>query len=141
MIEMRSVPSFDIEEVWPLMENYVANVVVDHSHGTLTTDSILESIKNREMQAMVAAEDDKVYGVLITETIVAGSGIKHIHVVAVAGDRFDEWLEKGNELLKGWAKSLDASFISTNGRKGLLRKLSKIGWKEDSVVMTMDIRN
>ena len=140
MIEMKSVPWHDIDEVWPLMVKYVEDVI-EHSQGTLTAASIKDAIGLRDMQAMVAVDEEgEVVGVLITEVHKAVSGLGYIYVVALAGDRFDDWRETGNNLLKSWAVSMSAPMVCFNGRRGWMKKLTDLGWKETSVVMTLDLR-
>lgn len=140
MIELRSVPFSDVDDVWHLMEGYVEEAV-KYSSGTLTANSIREAIKERDMQAMVAVEGKEVYGVMITSIHNATSGINYLHVVALAGDRFTEWRNDANELLKSWAHTFNAPFISLNGRRGWVKRLGDLGWKEDTVVMKLDLRS
>lgn len=141
MITMKAVAWHDIDEVWPLMEKYV-QTAVDHSKGTLTNDSIRAAIRERDMQALVAVdEDDKIVGTVITEVHRAVSDLSYLYVVVVAGDRFNDWRMQANELLKKWALSMDAPYILTNGRRGLIKRLADMGWREDSVVMSLDLRN
>ena len=141
MITMNSVPWHDIDDVWPDMEQYVQSAV-DESHGTLTARAIQECIRDRDMQAMVAVDEDgEIVGVMVTEVLAAVSGVTYIYAVALAGDRFEEWRGQASDLLKQWATSMNAPFVLFQGRRGWVKRLADLGWREQSVVMALDLRN
>jgi hypothetical protein len=138
MIVMRTVPWHDITDVWLQIEPYVSQAV-EHSYGTLTADAVLDAIENREMQAMVAVdEDNRIVGTLVTEVHRARSGMNYIHVVCLAGERFQEWKAQANDLLKGWAHTLDAPLIMATARRGWARRV-ELGWQEQAVTFVLDL--
>lgn len=141
MIELKSVPHYTIDHVWPEMEEFVADVIAE-SRGTLSLEGIKESIRERDMQALVAVDErDEVIGVAITEIRIEMSGLRVFNIVALAGHRFDEWKEEGDRILRQWARSVEAPVVELSGRRGWVRKLANLGWKEEAVVMRLDLRN
>lgn len=141
MITMRGVSNTDIDRVWPDIVGYL-DFAEERSHGAMTADSILEAIRERDMQAMVAVdEENDIIGVAVTEIRNAPSGMRVLHIVALAGDRFAEWREEGDRVLRLWAQSVEAPIVQLVGRRGWTRQLEYLGWKEDAVMMTLDLRN
>ena len=141
MIDLRSVPHYDIGHVWPEMARFVENVVAE-SRGTLSLEGIKESIRERDMQALVAVdEQDNVIGIAITEIRREISGMRIFNIVALAGERFDEWRDEGDRVLRQWARSIDAPVVELVGRRGWVKALANLGWKEEAVVMRLDLRN
>ncbi len=141
MILMKSVPSWDIDAVWPDMVKYVENAD-ELSRGTLTPETICTAIRERDMQALVAVDEDgEIIGVAITEIMIALSGLRILNIVALAGDRFDEWRDEGDRVLRAWARDVDTPMIHMTGRRGWVKKLSPLGWKESAVLMALDLRN
>lgn len=141
MILMKSVPAYDIDAAWPDMVKYVENAD-ELSRGTLTPETIRTALRERDMQALVAVDEDgEVIGVAITEIMVALSGLRILNIVALVGDRFDEWKAEGDRVLRAWAQSIDTPMIHMTGRRGWTKKLASLGWKESAVLMTLDLRN
>jgi hypothetical protein len=92
------------------------------------------------MQMAVAVdEENKIVGAITTEVHTAETGTHYLHAVTVSGERFDEWIGLANDLLQGFGRSLGAKFISMNGRRGWVKKLDKLGWHEQSVVMAINL--
>lgn len=141
MIQMKRVPSFDIDAVWPDMIKYLENIN-ELSRGLLTPDTVLDAIRERDMQALVAVDEDgEIIGVAITEIMIALSGLRVLNIVALAGDRFDEWKDEGDRVLRLWARDADTPMIHMVGRKGWTKKLASLGWTESAVMMSLDLRN
>ncbi len=102
MIVMKGVPNTDIDHVWPDIVGYL-DFTEERTHGALTAESILEAIRERNMQAMVAVdEDDEIIGVAVTEIRNSPSGLRVLHIVTLAGDRFSEWQAEGDRVLRLW---------------------------------------
>ncbi len=141
MITLKSVPSHDIDAVWPDIVGYL-DFAEARSHGTLTAERIRDAIRDRDMQALVAVDDDdEITGVAVTEVRVAATGTRVLHIVALAGDNFEEWQEEGDRVLRQWARSIEAPVVQMVGRKGWAKRLKHLGWQEDAVMMTLDLRN
>ena len=139
MIQLKSVPWHDVDEVWHLMESFVLPAT-EYSNGTLTPETVRAAIADRRMQAMVVVDEEgKIIGTMVTEIHKADTGFPYIHGVTIAGDRFDEWAPQANDLLKQWAKAIGAPFVSLNGRRGWVRKLASLGWKEQSVIVALEV--
>ena len=139
MIQLRSVPWYDIDKVWPQVEPWV-EPATEHSNGTLTPETVRLAIANRRMQAMVTVDEQgKIIGAMVTEIHKADAGFPYIHAVTLAGDRFDEWVVQANDLLRAWARSMGAPFVSLSGRRGWVRKLAGLGWREQSTVVAMEV--
>lgn len=141
MIHMRGVLARDIDRVWPEIEEFL-DFAEERSHGALTAENIRDAVRERDMQAMVAVDErDDIIGVAITELRVSLSGMRVLHIVALGGKRWNEWQEEGDRVLREWARSVEAPVVQLLGRRGWARQLAPLGWKEDAVMMTLDLRN
>jgi len=141
MITLKSVPSYDIDAVWHDIVGYL-DFTETRSHGTMSAESIRDAIRDRDMQAMVVVDDDnEIIGVAVTELRSSPTGTRVLHIVALAGDRFDEWQEEGDRILRKWALSIEAPVVQLVGRRGWVKRLKPLGWQEDAVMMTLDLRN
>ena len=141
MISIQGVHSSDIYHAWDEMLPFVEQAL-EHS-GTHTPDDVLQAISEREMQAYVVVDDitDKVIGAIVTEILNYPNGRRVLNMVVLAGERFDEWHTLGDQMMRAWAKSIETPIIQLIGRRGWTRKLASDGWREQSVVMTLDLRN
>jgi hypothetical protein len=141
MIQLKAIYWNDVDDVWPDIAPYLDDAI-EYSRGELTPDSIKRALKLRDMQLVVPVdEENEIIGIVLTEIRQMPSGLRVTYVLGLAGDRFPEWMELGSQALKSWAGSVDAPVVHMVGRRGWSKRLAKLGWKEDAVLMTLDLRN
>lgn len=139
MIELRSVPSDQIERVWPAMREHVLPAL-KHSYGTLSEDTVRAAIAAQQMQAYVVVDNDKIIGAIITEVLRSLTGFRYLHGVTLAGERFDEWRPLAHALMRDWGREVGGPYATFTGRRGWTKKLADLGWKEHSVIMALDLK-
>ena len=90
---------------------------------------------------IVIDEENNIIGVALTEIRREMSGLRTFNIVGLGGARFDEWRDEGDRVLRAWARSVDAPVVQLIGRRGWVKKLADLGWKEEAVIMRLDLRN
>ena len=142
MIDLRSVPHYDIADTWYELEPHITALLEQDTCGTMTPDSIRRALIERDMQVLVPVdEENNIIGVALTEIRREMSGLRTFNIVGLGGARFDEWRDEGDRVLRAWARSVDAPVVQLIGRRGWVKKLADLGWKEEAVIMRLDLRN
>ncbi len=141
MIDIQSILPSMIDAVWSDVKGYLQDIV-DHSNDTLTLELIYRSVMERDMQAYVAVdEQSNIVGAVLTEIRLKPNDMKVLTVIGVAGDRFTDWMPEGDRLMRQLAHTFHTPVVEMYGRRGWVRKLANSGWKEQAVVMRLDLRN
>lgn len=110
----------DVDRIWPLVRGYLLNAI-EYADGKYTEESVLESIRNRQMQLWVAGETEVL--VACVTTICDYPGKKVCNLMFVGGKDMNEW-KHSLSLIEEWAKSLGCDSLEVWGRKGWERILS-----------------
>lgn len=114
-----------VESVWELCIPFVQKPLDRTIAGDLyTLDSILTSIKSREMQLWLVHESGTLVSVGITQ-ILTYPKKKVLDILLAGGDRWEEWGETSLTLMGDYAREQGCESIRGYGRLGWVKKLKK----------------
>lgn len=134
---VRGIPATMVESLWHYAEPYVKRAL-DHTSGELDANDFRQLCLDRSVQLWLVSSGSRVVGALTTEIIVYPRR-KHCRVITVAGSNFAEWIELADNTLCAWATDQGCDALETYVRKGLVPKLSPIGYKHKHSIMTKEL--
>lgn len=119
----------DVVNLWDKILPYI-NRVTPYTDGRITSAGVLDRILKREANCWITYDDQSldVVGFMITR-IVQYDTVKALSVEQLAGDFFDQWIERANSALIILAQHENCNLIECVGRAGWERKLKRLGWK------------
>jgi len=129
----------EVAEWWPRISGFV-DAAMDYAHGTTNSTLLKARCAESTCWAFAAVDGEQVIGAAIVEDVMHPGGLHALHVIALAGDRFGEWIDEMNEALRRGAYALGCEAVTASGRRGWVQKLRRLGWKEESVTVAMEIR-
>ncbi len=142
MFDIRPLSSDECIENWSDLSCYL-NKALSHSRGEWTTNDILKNVlvsPNVYHVWEVTNNSGNVVAIASTR-IVRYNHFDALHIIAltsVGNDEMDEWEDYAVEALnavKSKAKEAGLDRIEFAGRKGWLKKLKSLGWKEQYITM------
>lgn len=89
------------------------------------------------MQLWVITNEGVAIGACTTE-VIAYPSKKRIRIVTLGGSDFEKWAVLLDAILIGWAKENGAEGSEVFVRKGFIRKLADLGYKERYIAMSKD---
>lgn len=124
---IRGIPAQFVSRMWRYAEPFVKRAL-DHATGEIATEDLRSSCERRDAQLWLVSSEDRVIGAAITE-IVNYPRRRHCVVLTIAGSKFPEWMEQMDNILCTWAVSQGCEVMEAHVRKGLVPRLSPIGYK------------
>lgn len=132
----------EVADWWPRLAPFIDSAI-EYAHGTTSTVLLRQRCApgaDRPCWAFAVADGDEVIGAAVTEDVTHPGGLHALHVIALGGRRFDEWVDDFNAMLRRAAYALGCEAVTASGRRGWVQKLRRLGWKEESVTVAMEIR-
>jgi len=109
-----------------------------HTVAGISGDQIIESLRQNKMQLWLVAphrvEPLSIKAICVTE-IRQYPRWKALNVVGLVGDKMSEWQDAMDESLMHFAKEQKCERIECYVRKGLVRKLAPLGYRQMAVVL------
>ena len=121
---------------WDFLSREI-RIALDTGDGESTEIDICKKALNNQAQIWVVQDEEGIKNVTVTE-IIQYATFKTLHIITTTGDGFDEYSEQ-HKVLEEYAKEINAKHIEFWGRKGWLRKLKPMGYKESYTVMRKEI--
>ena len=123
------VPAGEIDGYWPHVCGYFVGIS-ERSGGRFAPVDYFNSFKDRSRQLWIAAKDDRVTMVLVTE-VRDYPRKKVAALIACAGEGRGDWLHY-LQVIEDWARSQGCEAIEAEARPGWARVL---GWKKTHVFL------
>ncbi len=137
-IQLIGVPNSSLDDVWESAKPMLQKGI-DYGDGELEIDDIYGFLKDRAMQLWVLYNytEGAIVMAAVTE-IVNYPRTRLCRAVVLGGDRVDDWMDNlvGLEV---WAKSMGCDKMEAFGRRGLAKKMEKIGYRNKYVVIRKDL--
>lgn len=139
MIEIGAPTSEQIRACWdiilPLLEKGMS-----YSHGEIDADSVFTKLMNKELNLLVAFENQAIVAALTLEQFQFDTGKRVLNIQLAGGDSLDKWFVQMDELINGIAKQYNCSEVYIIGRKGWSKKLNHLGYNEAHVVLHKEVK-
>lgn len=130
------VPSYHAEQVWPLVEGWLQNVVNEYDPGYTTAD-LLDHIKQQKKQLWLGLSKE-IAAVIVTEINIYPQ-YKVLHAPYVAGSDMDAWLPGALRTLEAFARHHGCKYVTGCGRRGWVRALQSDGWREGFTIIRKEL--
>ena len=124
-------------DVWARVEPYLQQVV-DITHGRTTVADTLNRVLKDEATLWIIYDEEslQIVGASISRINIYTT-VKFLVIEMLAGDNFDEWMDQINNAFILFAKHFECSGIELIGRRGWVRKLSRLQYKEEFTTMQL----
>jgi hypothetical protein len=137
---IEGIRSENIEVWWSLVQEYLISAL-EYSLGEYSIGDIKKACLTRDMQLWVEIGKE-VEGALITK--INNYPQKKVLVMMLAGgkvfaDNNFKIIEESEELLTRFAKEKGCTYIQLFGRRGWIKKMNKLQYKHNRVVLTKEI--
>ena len=139
MYEVSGVPYYDLYKILPKIDKYL-DKVIPYTGGRYAREDILEGIENRilDLWVPINVEKNTVDGVVVTQFTVYPRK-KVFTILLCCGDYLSEWYSPLFELLYQVASLNKCDLAEVLGRKGWVRKLKDIGFKQSMWIVEREI--
>ena len=136
MIKLYNIPTNNVDEVWKVVKNDIANALT-RSNGYALSDHIKKWIKDTKMQLWILwdaeAEKEKYYGVVVTEVIQRPLQ-RCLNIKIMTGRHREKW----QHLIKhiedfAWINNCD--LVELVARPGWKKVLKPFGYTESHVLL------
>lgn len=134
---MRGIPSNLVPMMWHYAEPYIKRAL-DHASGEFTADDFRQLCEDRIVQLWLVSRENRVVGAVTTE-IVVYPRCKHCRVITLAGSDFANWVDLADKTLSIWAREQGCNALESYVRKGLVAKMSPLGYKHKHSVLVKDL--
>tara|TARA_R110000822_G_scaffold60870_3_gene151188 strand:+ start:551 stop:988 length:438 start_codon:yes stop_codon:yes gene_type:complete len=143
MIEIVKLTSKDAIYYWDTITPLLLKGL-KRTDGEYSIKDYKEYIENEYCDLWIAVnlDDKNIEAIAVTE-IVKHPNFNEFLIRLISGTNIDLWLSKENQQLTfiKQAKENNCKRLVMYGRKGWLRVLNKLNWKEGYTIMTKNIEN
>ena len=139
MYEVSGVPYYELSNILPKIDKYL-DKVIPYTGGRYAREDILEGIENRilDLWVPINVEKNTVDGVVVTQFTVYPRK-KVFTILLCCGAYLNEWYNPLFELLYQVASLNKCDLAEVMGRKGWVRKLKDIGFKQTMWIVEREI--
>lgn len=130
---------YDITAVAPQLVNPIIphvrgflEKIIERTEGEISLDGLHHRCRTGAFRLWIVSEDAEhsiLRGVIVTE-IINYDAFKALRVVGLAGDHFEDWIEKADKLLVDIAQWYDCKRIEEVGRRGWAKRLAPFGYRQ-----------
>jgi hypothetical protein len=139
MIAIHGIQSHEAFSWWPLVSKWCEQAL-EYAGNLLTLDDVKEAVANRDMQLWVICEDENAMAVCVTE-IRSWPRTKVLTAIIVGGAGMEHWVGALDEVLVQFARAQGCRVLDAHGRRGWLKSLSALGWKDMTVTYAKEIHH
>ena len=126
------VPYKDLNLAWPVLSEILAPAVA-YSHGRYETSDLRQAVRLKHMSLWVVSDDDSVICGAFTTRVSKYPRKRFVSVDFLAGTDFKNWAPIANQTLKSYAKECGLDGVELLGRRGMLKVLKPLGWKNEAM--------
>lgn len=131
------VLSCEIPEVWSQAAAKIQKAL-DRAGALFSAEYIRTALLDKKMQLWLVRDGDYVLAVAVTQVEVCDAD-KALHVVALGGELMHQWLGSLERVLRIFAAAHGCRYLSLQGRRGWVKKLQKLAWRESAVIMYKEL--
>lgn len=134
---IQGIPASAVEHFWPFAEPFIKRAL-DHANGEFSSDNFKSMCKDRVFQLWLVSKEKRIFGAITTQIVVYPQR-KHCRIITVAGSDFSNWIDLANKILDAWAKEQGCNAMEACVRKGLVPKLTTLGYKHKRSFVTKEL--
>ena len=124
-------------KVWPQCVDHVEDAL-KYSFDDMTPTQVLGMILTDRLQLVLVTRGAEIIASMTVEFCEYASG-KICHIMTVAGDDMEKWVDEFVEVWKAIASENGCAYISIKGREGWARYAKKHGFKHCYTYMRLEI--
>ncbi|MDE2468302.1 MAG: hypothetical protein KGL35_06060 [Bradyrhizobium sp.] len=126
-----------MQDWWGTVDHWLQESINQDALHSLGLDDIHRAVEAQEMQLwIVLAPTPK--GAVVTQ-IANYPKARSLAVVLCGGFEMPSWIAGLVDVLKRYAKHHGCQTVACNGRKGWVRVLQGLGWREIAVTVALEV--
>lgn len=134
---MQGIPANLVPRFWDFAEPFIKRAL-DHTSGEFSHDDLKQLCLDHSIQLWLIYKEGRIFGAGTTEIVVYPQR-KHCRIITLAGSDFDGWIDMAEANLLTWAKEQGCTAIEAYVRRGFMKRLQSIGYKQKHVILTKEI--
>jgi len=127
-----------LDTVWDSVKVHIENAL-KHCNE-LHLQDVKQSLESQKMGLVVITSEDKVVTSVVVE-YVDYPQITALRVVALGGDKMEDWIPALDQFLTMWGQEMSADRIEIMGRRGWVKALAPHDYSEKYTFITKDIHH
>lgn len=139
MYKIAAIPIPLVDVLWETIEPILQRVV-DVAHDEINCESIRQRVLRGDVLLLVICKGEEIIAVNTAEVRIFDTGKRALYIPIVGGDELDGWMHQFLEVAKSIAIEYKCEELrGLAARRGWLKKLAPLGWKEAHTVVSFDI--
>lgn len=136
-----SIPPSLVNRYWGSVRPYIDSAL-EHSRGEIDSPTLFEWLIRGEAQlwAVLKREDERLRGVAVTQ-IIEYPLLKAVRIISLGGEGMSQWAGPLDRVLGEYAKTVGASRVEAHGRRGFVRRLSKLSYVPIYTVVAREVQS
>jgi len=136
--KIAAIPQTLVESIWDKILPHIRRVV-----DLFDDEATVEHVKNKavagDLLVLAICKEADIIAVLTLDIRVLDTGIRVLYMPMLGGNEFFDWYEQTFEVVKAIAKDFNCTQIRGAGRRGWIKAVKPIGWKEQYTVIKYDM--
>lgn len=135
--EIEGILSEEVEDFWPLLALRI-RIALRNGGSLEGVEVIRAALLDQVMQLWIVWEFGNMQAIVVTqiEEYEQGDTLK---VVALEGENLSEWMVPLERVLRVFAAAKGCKYLALEGRRGWVKALKILNWKEVSVRMYKEL--
>jgi hypothetical protein len=134
---IHGVQPLEAKEWWGTVDGWLQEAIDQDPFKSLGIDDIHSAVEKQEMQLWVVLTPTPKAAVITQIANYPKS--KTLAVVLCGGIELSTWIGSLVDVLRRFAKHHDCQSVACNGRKGWVRVLKDLGWREVAVTVALEV--
>lgn len=135
--EVEGILSEEVGDFWPLVAGRIGKAL--RNGGSLEgVEVIRAALLDQVMQLWIVWEYGRLRTIVVTQVEEYENG-DTLKVVALEGDNLSDWMIILERLLRVFAAAKGCKYLALEGRRGWVKALKELNWKEVSVRMHKEL--
>jgi hypothetical protein len=136
--KIAAIPQTLVEPIWDKILPHIKRVV-----DIFDDETTVEHVKNKaiagDLLILAICRGANIVAVLTLDIRELDTGIRALYMPMLGGDEFFDWYEQTFEVVKAIARDFKCTQIRAAGRRGWIRAVKPIGWKEQYTIIKYDM--
>lgn len=135
-LEVRAVLPETAVQAWPAVEPLISSALRRGQGDESAPEHVLARVIKGESQMWVVVEGDEVVATTVL-TVLDAPNTRKLSVDILAGVGMPRWVDRLEELIVRFMRTVNATCIEASCRPGLAARLKQRGWRQKAVIMEL----
>ena len=137
LADVFGIKADDAAAWWPVVGGWIADALA-YGGGFISIEDAKQSVQDRDFQLWGIAAEGVPVAACLTQICIWPQG-KALTVIAVGGNRMDDWIAELDDVMQSFARSKGCKVVSCHGRKGWKKSLEPLGFSQSVVTYMKEV--